>query len=51
MIPLAYPVGIIGLKSAAVNAKAEFNGKYFMVVYMAICIITFAKFIYDKNKY
>lgn len=33
MIPLAYTVGIIGLKSGAVNAKAEFNGKYCMLVY------------------
>lgn len=28
MIPLAYTVGIIGLKSAGVSANAEFNGNF-----------------------
>ena len=51
MIPLAYIDEIIGLTSAGVSANAEFNVKIFMVTYIAICILTFAKFIYDKNKH
>lgn len=49
LIPLAYAVGYIGLKFAGVNANAEFNGKYFMILYMAACILIFVKFLYDKN--
>lgn len=50
IIPIAYSIGIVGLKVSNITMNSEFNGQYFMLVYVGICILTFIKYIYDKNK-
>lgn len=49
LIPLAYFVGYIGLKLSGVTASAAFYGRYFMLVYLAVCLFTFGIFIFNKN--
>ena len=48
IIPLTYLVGLIGIWSGNVHGQAAFEGKYFMLVYFSICIITFVTFQFQK---
>lgn len=48
MIPLTYLLGLIGIWSGNVHGQAAFEGKYFMLVYFSICIITFVTFQFQK---
>lgn len=48
-IPLAYGIGLFGIRMDGVKASAEFNGQYFMYVYFAVCIITFVIFCLQKK--
>lgn len=42
MIPCAYAIGFIGMRTSGVRANAPFYGKYFMLVYLGVCLVTFA---------
>jgi len=48
MIPLTYLLGLIGIWSGGVHGQAAFEGKYFMLAYFAICIVTFIVFQFQK---
>jgi hypothetical protein len=48
LIPLAYLLGLAGISVSGVHAQAAFEGKYFMLVYFGICIVTFAFFQYQQ---
>jgi hypothetical protein len=49
IILVAYAIGLMGIKSSGVSATAPFYGKYFMLVYLAICLLTFGVFIFKKK--
>lgn len=40
MIVGAYALGVAGLKLSGVSPEADFNGKYFMFGYLAVCVLT-----------
>jgi hypothetical protein len=40
IIVAAYAVGFIGIKIAGVKPRAAFTGRYFMLVYVAVCLAT-----------
>jgi len=42
MIPCAYALGKVGLKTSGVTAHAAFFGKYFMFGYLGVCLVTVA---------
>ncbi len=44
LIPLVYLLGTMGILSGGVHPQAAFEGKYFMMVYFGICLITFLIF-------
>jgi hypothetical protein len=48
IIPLTYLFALIGIWSGGVHGQAAFEGKYFMLVYFGICIITFISFQFQK---
>ena len=48
IIPLTYLLGLIGIWSGNVHGQAAFEGKYFMLVYFSICVITFVTFQFQK---
>ncbi len=48
LIPLAYLLGMVGILSGGVHPQAAFEGKYFMMIYFDICLITFMVFQYQK---
>ncbi len=48
LIPLVYLLGTLGILSGGVHPQAAFEGKYFMIVYFGICLITFMVFQYQK---
>ena len=45
LIPVTYLVGWIGIRSSGVHGQAEFNGRYLMFVYFAVCLVTYAYFL------
>lgn len=49
IIPAAYLMGFIGLRISSVVPDAAFYGKYFMLVYLLVCIIVSAIF-FIKNR-
>ncbi len=49
MIPLTYLLGLIGIWSGNVHGQAAFEGKYFMLAYFSVCIITFIVFQFQKK--
>lgn len=49
IIPLTYILGLVGIWSGNVHGQAAFDGKYFMLVYFAICIVTFIVFQFQKK--
>jgi hypothetical protein len=40
LIPTAYFIGVVGTKLSGISMQSEFNGKYMMYVYMAICVLS-----------
>jgi len=49
IIPVAYALGFVGLKISGINANASFYGKYFMLAYLATCVISCGIFFYKKK--
>ena len=49
IIPASYLLGVIGIKVAGVQAQAAFPGKYFMMVYFAVCLLTVAVFLVQRR--
>ena len=49
VIPATYLLGMIGIGVAGVQAQAVFGGKYFMVVYLAACVLTVAVFLVQRG--
>ena len=49
LIPAAYLTGFIGLKLSGISANAEFEGRYFMLVYLAVCVITLVIFLTARS--
>ena len=50
IIPVAYFVGIVGIRLNGVSMQSEFNGKYMMLVYFLVCIVTFVYFIVARRR-
>lgn len=48
IIPLAYGVGLLGLKYSGVNPQSDFLGKYFMIGYLSVCALTSMWFFLKK---
>lgn len=48
IIAIAYTTGLIGLRSAGIYPQSAFEGRYFMLVYIGLCAIGFAVFLYFK---
>jgi len=40
-IPCAYAVGVIGMRTSGVKAQSAFYGRYFMMGYLGVCLVTF----------
>jgi hypothetical protein len=40
-IPCAYVVGVIGMRTSGVKAQSAFYGRYFMIAYLGVCLVTF----------
>jgi hypothetical protein len=40
-IPCAYLLGFLGVRSAGVKRESAFVGRYFMLVYLGMCVVTF----------
>lgn len=49
IIPAAYLLGLIGIGVAGVSPQAVFGGRYFMMVYLALCVVTVAVFLVQKG--
>ena len=49
-IAIAYLLGLVGIKFDGVHAQAEFYGRYFMYVYLTVCVITFIIFWIQKQR-
>jgi hypothetical protein len=45
IIPVAYFVGVVGIRSTGVTMQSAFNGKYMMFAYFAVCIATFVVYL------
>ncbi len=50
LIPVTYLLGWIGIRSGGVHGQAEFNGRYLMFVYFAVCLATYAYFLVMRAK-
>ncbi len=51
IIPCSYLVGLIGIRLNGIHAEAHFYGRYGMIVYFAICVLTYVLFHIQKRKY
>jgi hypothetical protein len=49
MVPLTYLLGLIGIWSGGVHGQAAFEGKYFMLAYFGVCVITFIAFLIQRS--
>jgi hypothetical protein len=49
IIALSYVLGYIGLKISGISPGAALYGRYFMFAYLAVCVITFGVFMYQKH--
>lgn len=49
IIPLAYLLGVIGLRTSGITPDADFLGKYFMLAYLGACLLTPAIFFIRKH--
>ena len=50
LIPTIYLLGWVGIRTGGVHAQAEFNGKYLMFAYFAICLATYGYFLIIRVK-
>lgn len=50
IIPAAYLIGIAGIRLNGVSMQSDFNGKYMMLVYFLVCIVTFVYFIAARRR-
>ncbi len=50
LIPIAYFLGFVGLKISGISMQSEFNGKYMMLVYMSICVVSFLYYAISAKK-
>jgi len=50
LVPLAYLLGLIGIWSEHVHAHAAFKGRYFMLAYFGICVLTFGIFLVQRGR-
>ena len=48
IIPLTYLLGIVGIRLSQVHMQAAFEGQYFMLAYLALCMITFIAFLVQR---
>ncbi len=48
IIPFAYLIGIVGLRVSGISPQSDFDGKYFMIIYLGVCLLTFVLFAYNK---
>ena len=49
IIPVTYLLGMIGISVSRVHMQAAFEGKYFMMAYFAICVVTFVVFVVQRG--
>ena len=49
IIPATYLLGMIGIGVAGVQAQAVFAERYFMMVYLALCVVTVAVFLVQRR--
>ncbi len=49
IIPATYLLGMIGIGIAGVQGQSAFGGKYFMMVYLATCVVTVAVFLVQRR--
>jgi hypothetical protein len=40
-VPCAYAIGVIGMRTSGVKAQSAFYGRYFMMGYLGVCLLTF----------
>tara|TARA_Y100000385_G_scaffold253224_1_gene277205 strand:- start:236 stop:637 length:402 start_codon:yes stop_codon:yes gene_type:complete len=50
IIPFAYLIGIIGLRTQDVQMQSEFNGQYIMFGYFTICLLTSLLYFTSKKQ-
>ena len=50
LIPVIYLLGWAGIWSNGVHGQAEFNGKYLLFIYFAVCLVTYAYFLVIRAK-
>jgi hypothetical protein len=50
IIPISYIIGFVGLKMSGIYSSAAFEGKYFMIIYLLVCVITSGIFFIQKRK-
>lgn len=48
IIPLAYLLGIVGIKVSQIHMQSAFEGQYFMFAYLALCVMTFMAFLVQR---
>ena len=48
-IPCTYLFGLIGISVARVHMESAFDGQYFMMVYFAICVVTYGVFLVRRR--
>jgi hypothetical protein len=49
-IPAVYLLGWAGIWSNGIHGQAAFNGKYFMFIYFAVCLLTYAYFLINSAR-
>ena len=42
LIPLSYLLGVIGMRFAGITPQSDFLGRFFMFVYLGVCVLTVA---------
>ena len=50
IVPAAYLLGLIGIGVARVDMEATFGGKYFMMAYLATCVVTLVVFLIQRSR-
>lgn len=50
IIPATYAVGAVGFKVAGLQHSAAFNGFYFMIGYMLVCLLGFGVFLFERHR-
>jgi hypothetical protein len=50
MIPVAYLVGILGIRSNGITMESAYSGKFMMAVYFGICVVSCIYFLFSKRR-